>query len=94
MNVFSISIGSGKMMVEFFSAEIVFNVCRYRNCNAAPDCAMTSAASLRDLDALCSPSAAITCKFTQNIVDIVPFQTNGTFHKATYNKVRMVHCIY
>ena len=85
MNVFSISIGSGKMMVEFFSAEIVFNVCRYRNCNAAPDCAMTSAASLRDLDALCSPSAAITCKFTQNIVDINPFQINGTFHKATYN---------
>ena len=25
---------------------------------------------------------------------INPFQTNGTFHKATYNKVRMVHCIY
>ena len=50
-------------MVEFFSADIVFKVCRYRNCNAAPDCAMTSAASLRDLDALCSPSAAITCKY-------------------------------
>ena len=23
-----------------------------------------------------------------------PFQTNGIFHKATYNKGRMVHCIY
>ena len=23
-----------------------------------------------------------------------PFQINGIFHKATYNKVRMVHCIY
>ena len=23
-----------------------------------------------------------------------PFQTNGIFHKATYNKVRRVHCIY
>ena len=21
-----------------------------------------------------------------------PFQTNGIFHRATYNKVRMVHC--
>ena len=23
-----------------------------------------------------------------------PFQTNGIFHKVTYNKVRIVHCIY
>ena len=23
-----------------------------------------------------------------------PFQTAGIFHKAAYNKVRMVHCIY
>ena len=25
---------------------------------------------------------------------INPFQTNGFVHKATYNKVRRVHCIY
>ena len=23
-----------------------------------------------------------------------PFQINGVYHKATYNKVRIVHCIY
>ena len=23
-----------------------------------------------------------------------PFQTNGIFHKATHNKVRMAHCIF
>ena len=25
---------------------------------------------------------------------INPFQTNGIFHKATYNNVSMVHCVY
>ena len=24
----------------------------------------------------------------------IPFQTNRIIHKATYNKVRIVHCIY
>ena len=55
-------------MVEFFSAEIVFRVCRYRNCRAAPDWAMTSAASFRDLEALCSPSAAITYAKKDNVM--------------------------
>ena len=25
---------------------------------------------------------------------INPFQTNGIFYTAAYNKVRMVHCVY
>ena len=25
---------------------------------------------------------------------LTPFQTNGIVHKATYNKIRMVHCLY
>ena len=28
------------------------------------------------------------------IVQFIPFQINGLFHKAIYNKVRMVHCTY
>lgn len=84
------SMGNGKMMVEFFSAEMVLNVCsvfrhsiwkssikseiyinkekrrklwrtwRYRNCRAAGDWAITMEASLRAVDALNSPSAAMT----------------------------------
>ena len=26
--------------------------------------------------------------------DLNPFKTDGIFHKATYNKIRTVHCIY
>ena len=106
-NLFSKSMGSGKMMVEFFSAEMVDKVCakrekkvkrlyfairqtitrehsanfcytrnkitgrnlndvvrcitwRYRNCRAAGDWLMTIAASLRAVEALYSPSAAMT----------------------------------
>lgn len=47
-------------MVEFFSAEIVLRVCRYRSWRAAGASVRTSAASFSDLDAFCSPSAAIT----------------------------------
>ena len=43
------------------------------------------------------PSSRLRCrdfdgKFLS--LDFNPFKTNGIFHKATYNKVRMVHCIY
>ena len=38
--------GMGKMMVEFFSADIVFRVCRYLSCSADDDSLMTSEASL------------------------------------------------
>lgn len=61
MKLFMKSIGRGKMIVEFFSAEIVFSVCRYRSWMAAGDSEMTSAASFNAREAFCSPSAAMTC---------------------------------
>jgi len=48
------------MIVEFFSAEICVNVCRYRSWRATGDWAITSAASFNCRDAFCSPSAAMT----------------------------------
>ena len=81
----SMSIGSGKIIVEFFSAEIVFSVCRYRNCRAALDCAMTSAASFNDLDARCSPSAAITYKYI-NICYSLNFKKLQKYVKFHKNK--------
>ena len=60
MAVLMMSTGTGKMTVELFSAEMLFRVCRYLNCRAAGLSTMTSAACLRALLALCSPSAAIT----------------------------------
>ncbi|GMR32165.1 hypothetical protein PMAYCL1PPCAC_02360, partial [Pristionchus mayeri] len=56
----TISIGRGKIIVEFFSAATLFSVCRYLNWSAAGDWAITSAASCSDRDASFSPSAAIT----------------------------------
>ena len=56
----SISMGSGKMMVEFLSAAIELSVCRYRICMAAGDWLMMSAASFREREAFISPSAKIT----------------------------------
>ena len=60
------SMGSGNMMVEFFSAEILFNVCRYLSCSADEDSLMTSEAFFSAKAALFSPSAAITCTFKNN----------------------------
>ena len=54
------SMGSGKMIVEFFSAEMVLRVWRYRSCKALLESSMMSEASLRARAALNSPSAAIT----------------------------------
>jgi hypothetical protein len=54
------SIGSGKITVEFFSAEMLFSVCRYRSCRAPGESCMTSAASFKALEAFISPSAATT----------------------------------
>jgi hypothetical protein len=54
------SIGNGKMIVEFFSLEILLSVCKYLNCNAAGLSLNVSAASFNALDAFISPSAAIT----------------------------------
>lgn len=66
------SMGRGKMMVEFFSAEIVLRVCRYRSWRAAGASVRTSAASFSDLDAFCSPSAAITWEIQRSF-----YNTNG-----------------
>lgn len=54
------SIGNGKMIVEFFSLDILLRVCKYLNCNAAGLSLSVSAASFNALDAFISPSAAIT----------------------------------
>ena len=54
------SMGKGKMIVEFFSAEMVFKVCRYLSCKAEGDWSMTSEASFKARAERCSPSAAIT----------------------------------
>lgn len=56
----SSSIGSGKIIVEFFSAAICVSVWRYLSWSAEGDWLMTSAACFRAIDAFCSPSAAIT----------------------------------
>jgi len=52
--------GRGKIMVEFFSADIEFNVWRYLSWRAEEDSAIMIEASRRALEAFCSPSAAIT----------------------------------
>ena len=49
-------------MVEFFSAEMVLSVWRYRSCKAEGDSDMTSEASFNERAASRSPFAAITCK--------------------------------
>ena len=54
------SIGTGKMMVEFFSHEMELSVWRYLSCMAAWLPAMVSLAAFRATLALFSPSAAIT----------------------------------
>ena len=60
LNADNISIGRGKMMVEFFSEEMEFSVWRYLSCKAAGDELIVSAASFKALLDFCSPSAATT----------------------------------
>ena len=66
-NPLNISRGMGKTMVEFFSALMVLRVCRYLSWRAAGDSFMTSAASLRALEACCSPSAAMTLALASRV---------------------------
>ena len=54
------STGRGKMMVEFFSAEMLVKVWRYRSCKAAGESERISDASFKEREAFCSPSAAMT----------------------------------
>ena len=60
----NISNGTGNIMVLFFSAEMLFNVCRYLSWSAPGLAAIISLAALRAELAFCSPSAAITCNST------------------------------
>ena len=48
------------MMVLFFSAEMLFNVCKYLSCKAPGLAEIISLAAFRAELAFCSPSAAIT----------------------------------
>ena len=59
-NLLRKSTGRGKMIVEFFSAEIEVSVCKYRSWRAEGDSEIISAASFRARDAFISPSAAMT----------------------------------
>ena len=60
--IMSMGMGMGKIMVEFFSAEMLFTVRRYLNCRADGLQAIISEAALSAELAFCSPSAAITCR--------------------------------
>ena len=53
------SMGRGKMMVEFFSAAMELSVCRYLSWRADGASEITRAASFRALEAFISPSAAM-----------------------------------
>lgn len=59
MNWLSISMGTGKIMVEFFSADRWVRVWRYLSCRAALLVEMTSEAILSASEAFISPSAAM-----------------------------------
>lgn len=65
-----ISMGRGKMMVEFFSAAMVLRVWRYLSWRADGDSAITRDASFRALDAFISPSAAITYINTNRYISV------------------------
>ena len=52
--------GTGNIIVLFFSAEILLSVWRYLSCKAPGLAAIISLAALRAELAFCSPSAAIT----------------------------------
>jgi hypothetical protein len=62
MKLLKSSMGRGKMIVEFFSAEMPVNVWRYLSCIALGDSARIREACFNASAAFCSPSAAITYK--------------------------------
>ena len=79
--------GSGKMIVEFFSAEMVVRVWRYRSWRAEGDSEMISAASFSAREAFISPSAAMTYKWWWSF---------DTEHKTTkvQPKTKMKYYVY
>ena len=61
------SMGTGNMMVEFFSTAMFCRVCRYLSCMEQDDSVKVSAAFLKAFDAFCSPSAAITLALASRV---------------------------
>lgn len=68
MKFCSISMGRGKMMVEFFSAAMLLRVWRYRSWRAEGDSEITREASFSALEAFISPSAAMICNTDKDVV--------------------------
>ena len=63
----SMSMGRGKITVEFFSAAMLFKVCKYLSWSADGESDIISDASFNARDAFCSPSAAITLALASRV---------------------------
>ena len=61
------SIGTGKIIVEFFSAAMLVSVCKYLKCSDTGLLLKSSPASLNANAERCSPSAAITLALASRV---------------------------